>query len=114
MPTDDLFVVYPHTDYTGDLAVKVYLTNTDNLTKAYQFLNMELYLEGSVEAGQTPNYQLLTLENGVAIFKLEDGSSDNYTLSVTGGDYTLNSREPLEWEEGWTVTPELYCEVTQR
>jgi hypothetical protein len=30
------------------------------------------------------------------------------------GDYTLTSREISEWEEGWTVTPELYCEVTQR
>ncbi len=110
----NLFEVTPHPDYSGDLAVKVYLTNTDNLTKAYQYLNMELYLEGSVEAGQTPNYQLLTLENGVAIFKLKDGGSDNYTLSVTSGEYCLTSREPLEWEEGWTVTPELYCEVTQR
>ena len=114
VPTDNLFEVTQHADYTGDLAVKVYLVNTGNLTKAYQSLNMELYLEGSVEAGKTPNYRLLTLENGVATFKLEDGGSDNHTLSVTGGDYTLTSREPSEWEEGWTVTPELYCEVTQR
>ncbi|MFB0559415.1 MAG: hypothetical protein ACETVS_02655 [Dehalococcoidales bacterium] len=114
VPTDGLFVVYPHPDYSGDMAVKVYLGNTGNLTKAYQYLNMELYLEGSVEAGQTPNYRLLTLDNGAAIFKLENGSSDNYTLSVTGGDYCLTSREPMEWEAGWTVTPELYCEVTQR
>jgi len=114
VPTDDLFEVTPHADYTGDLAVKVYLTNSGNLTKAYRYLNMELYLEGSVEASQTPNYRLLTLENGVATFDLEDGGSDNHTLSVIGGDYCLNSREPLEWEEGWTVTPQLYCEVTQR
>ena len=114
VPTGDLFEVSPHPDYTGDLAVKVYLVNTDNLTKAYKNLDVELYLTGSVEAGKTPNYRLLTLENGVATFKLEDGGSDNHTLSVTGGDYTLNSREPNEWEAGWTVTPELYCEVTQR
>ena len=114
VPTGNLFVVYPHADYSGDLAVKVYLANTGNLTKAYQYLNMELYLEGSVEAGEMPNYQLLTLENGVAAFTLINGGSDNHTLSITGGDYTLMSREPLEWEEGWTVTPELYCEVTQR
>jgi len=107
----DLFEVSPHAAYNGDLAVKVYLTNTDNLTKAYQYLNMELYLEGSVEA---PGYRLLTLGNGVATFKLEDGGGDNYTLSVNGGDYCLTSREPLEWEGAWTVTPELYCEVSQR
>jgi len=114
VPTGDLFVVYPHADYTGDLAVKVYLVNTDNLTKAYQQLNMELYLEGSIEAGKTPNYRVLTLKNGAAAFGIQGATSDNYTLSVTGGDYTLTSREPSEWEEGWTVTPELYCEVTQR
>jgi len=114
VPTGDLFVVYPHVDYTTDLAVKIYLTNTGNLTKAYQYLNMELYLEGSVEAGETPNYRLLTLENGVATFHLQDGGSDNHTLSVTGGEYGLVSADPNQWSEGWTLTPELYCEVTQR
>ena len=113
-PTDALFEVTPHADYTGDLVVNVYLANTDNVTKAYKYLNMELYLEGSVEAGQTPNYRVLTLENGVVSFTIVDGGSGTHTLSVAGGDYTLNSREPLEWEAGWTVTPELYCEARQR
>jgi len=113
-PTDDLFEVTPHADYTGDLIVSVYLVDTDNVTKAYKYLNMELYLEGSVEAGKTPNYRVLNLANGVATFSIEDSVSDNYTLSVIGGDYTLNSREPNEWEAGWTVTPELYCEARQR
>ena len=114
-PTGALFIVTPSANYTGDLGVRVYLTNTGNLTKAYSYLNMQLYLEGSLEADKMPNYQVLTLENGVASFGLEVGGSDNYTLSVTtGGDYCLNSREPLEWEAGYTVTPELYCEVTQR
>ena len=112
--TGDLFEVVEHVDYTGDLVVTVYLNNSGNLTKAYQSLNLELYLEGSVEAGETPNYRVLTLENGVATFITEGGGSDNHTLSVTGGTYTLTSREPLEWETGWTVTPELYCEATQR
>jgi hypothetical protein len=113
-PTGDLFVVYPNADYPGDMAVKVYLANTGNLTKAYDYLNMHLYLEGSVEAGQTPNYRVLSLQSGSATFKLEDGGSDNHTLSIIGGDYGLNSREPSEWYAGWTVTPELFCEVTQR
>jgi hypothetical protein len=113
-PTGDLFIVTPDDDYTGDLSVKVYLLNTDNLTKAYQSLNMELYLEGSVEAGQTPNYRVLNIQNGLATFKIEGGGSDNLTLSVTGGTYTLTSREISEWEQGWTVTPDLYCEITQR
>jgi len=113
-PTDGLFEVTPHADYTGDLIVSVYLANTDNVTKAYKYLNMELYLEGSVEAGKTPDYRVLNLANGVVTFTIKDGGSGTHTLSVTGGDYTLNSREPDEWEAGWTVTPELYCEARQR
>ena len=113
-PTGDLFEVTPHADYSGDLQVRVYLANTGALQKAYDYLNMELYLEGSVEAGETPNYQLLTLENGLATFNLVGISGGSYTLSVTGGTYRLNSREVSEWEAGYTVTPELYCEATQR
>ena len=112
--TDNLFTVTPNADYTGDLSVKVYLVNTGNLTRAYQSFNMNVYLEGSVEAGQTPNYRSLTLENGVAAFWLDNAGSASRTLSVTGGTYTLTSREPSEWEADWTVTPEFYCEVTQR
>ncbi len=113
-PTGDLFEIYEHPDYDGDLSVKVYLTNTGNLTKAYEYLNIEMYLEDSVEAGETPNYRVLSLFNGVATFRLENPVIDNHTLSVTGGSYTLKSREPNDWEAGYTVTPELYCEVTQR
>jgi len=113
-PTDDLFEVTPHADYSGDLQVRVYLANTGALQKAYDYLNMEIYLEGSVEAGETPNYQLLTPENGLATFNLVGISGGSYTLSITGGTYGLNSREVSEWEAGYTVTTELYCEATQR
>jgi len=114
VPTGDLFEVNTHADYSGDLTVKVSLTNAGDLTKAYQYLNMELYLEDSVEAGKTPNYRLLTLQNAMTTFSLENGAGDNHTLSVIGGGYGLNSYNPLKWEEGWAVTPELYCRITQR
>jgi hypothetical protein len=114
VPTGDLFDITPTTDYTGDLAVRVYLTNTGDLVKAYDDLNIRLYLEGSVEAGETPDYLVLTPENGLVTFNLKDYSPGTYTLSVTGGTYTLISDEPSEWEEGWTVTPELYCQILQR
>jgi len=64
VPTGDMFDITPHPSFTGDLAVKIYLVNTGDLVKAYQSLNMDLYLEGSVEAGGAPNYRTLTLENG--------------------------------------------------
>lgn len=114
VPAGDLFEIYENPDYSGDLVVRAYLANSGNLSKAFQSLNMQLYLEDSVEAGETPNYRWLTLDNGLATFTLKDPVSDNHTLSVIGGDYTLISDTPADWEEGWTVTPELYCEVTQR
>ena len=33
---------------------------------------------------------------------------------VTGGGYCLVSTDTSTWESGWTVTPELYCHITQR
>ena len=115
VPTGNLFDITPDDNFTGDLAVKVYLTNTGALAKAYQYLNMNLYLEGSVEAGEDPDYQVLTLENGWVTFNLKDYASGTYTLSVTtGGDYELVSRDTSGWESGWTVTPELYCQIVQR
>lgn len=114
VPTGDLFEVYEHPDYSGDLAVRVYLANTGSLQKAYESLELELYLEDSVEAGKSPDYQLLTLSNGFASFTLKDPISDNHTLSIAGGTYVLVSENMSEWETGWTVTPELYCEVIQR
>ena len=114
VPIGNLFDITPDDDYTGDLAVKVYLTNTGDLVKAYEYLNMKLYLEGSVEAGETPNYQLLTLDNGEAAFNLQGYAPGTYTLSVTGGSYGLVSPDSSQWEAGWTVTPEFYCLIIQR
>jgi hypothetical protein len=113
-PLGDVFEITPHSSYTGNLQVRVYLTNTDALQKAFDYIDIHLYLESSQEAGETPNYQLMNLQDGVAIFNLVGISGGSYTLSVTGGTYQLLSREISEWAAGYTVTPELYCEVTQR
>jgi len=114
VPAGDLYDITPHSDYTGDLAVKVCLTNTGSLVKAYGYLNIKLYLEGSVEAGETPDYLLLTLEDGGVTFNLKNYDPGTYTLSVVGGSYCLVSTDTSEWEAGWTVTPEFYCIIIQR
>ena len=114
VPDGDLYVITPHPEYTGDLLVKIYLTNTGALNRAYQYLNMKLYVEGSMEAAKTPDYLILSMENGVALFNIEGGSAESYTVEVTGGSYRLLSGDPEEWSEGWSITPEFYCEVTQR
>ncbi|MQY81276.1 MAG: hypothetical protein GH158_03440 [Dehalococcoidia bacterium] len=109
-----MFDITPNAAYTGGVQVGIYLTNAANLTRAYKYINMKLYLEGSEEAGKTPGYQLMNLQNGIAIFNLVGISGGSYTFPVTGGTYQLFSREISEWEAGWTVTPELYCEAEQR
>lgn len=94
VPAGDLFTINPDTTFGGDLIAKVYLANTGNLTKAYSYLNIKLYLEGSVEAGGTPNYRLLTLQNGEAALTLEDLSpvsgSWTETTQADFADSTLN------------------------
>ena len=114
VPEGDLFNIAPHPAYPGDLLVNVYLTNAATLKKAYQYLNMKLKIENSQEAGQEPDYQILSLENGVALFNIIGGASGNYTLEVIGGSYGVISDDTGEWGAGWSVIPEFYCEVNQR
>ena len=110
VPTGDLFDITTHGQYTGDLGVTVYLLNTGSLIKAYNYLNIKLELEDSVEGTYLP----LTFNNGVATFKLEGSPGATRTLSVTGGSYSLVSGDPAEWQPGWSIIPELHCEITQR
>jgi hypothetical protein len=114
VPWGSIFDITPHQDYTGDLMVKIYLTNTAELLKAYQYLNMKVYAENSIEATKEPDYQILSIETGVVIFSLEGGMADTYTIDITGGSYRLVSGDYEDWSEGWSLTPEFYCEVGQR
>jgi hypothetical protein len=114
VPEGSLFVITPHPQYPGDLTVKLYLTNTADLLKAYQYLNIKIYVSGSVEAGGTPNYKLLSMENGVVEFSILGGSVPQSVIYVTGGSYGLVSSDPSNWGAGYTLVPEFYCEISQR
>lgn len=114
VPEGHLFDIEPNPAYTGDLLVTVYLTNTGDLRKAYQYLNMKLKVDGSLEADETPDYQLLSMENGVVFFNIEGSTANNSTVEVTGGSYSLISDDPNDWSSGWSITPEFYCDVSQR
>ncbi len=103
VPTGDLFTVTPNAAYPGDLQVHAYLTNVAALTKAYQYLNMKLYLQDSVEAGQDPNYQLLTLENGAATFNLQDSVRESAARTWTQtsqGDFEEGTISQLDTTSG--------------
>ncbi len=83
VPIGDLFDITPNAAYTGDMQVAVYLTNASNLIKAYKYLNMKLYMEGSAEAGETPDYQVLSLPNGQASFTLSGLTSTSKSWTQT-------------------------------
>lgn len=114
VPVGQLFKINPATDYTGDLLIKLYLTNTNDILKAYKYINMKVYVANSLEAENTPDYQILSIETGVLTFNIEGGSAENYVVEIIGGSYRLMSDKPDEWGMGWTITPEFYCEISQR
>jgi hypothetical protein len=88
VPTGDLFDITPNAGYSGDVQVGVYLTNAANLTRAYKYLNMKVYLEGSEEAGETPDYRVLSLQNGRADFSLSGISSSSKSwVQTTKSDF---------------------------
>jgi len=114
VPEGNLYDITPNTNYTGDMQIRIYLVNTGNVLKAYRYLNMELYVKNSLEADESPRYQLLSLQNGVASFNIQGGAAASYTVEVWGGSYSLTSDDSSTWATGWSITPEFYCEVTQR
>jgi len=83
VPTGDLFDITPNAAYSGDIQVGIYLTNAANLTRAYKYLNMKLYLEGSEESGETPDYTVLSLQNGRANFSLSGITSSSKSWTQT-------------------------------
>jgi hypothetical protein len=114
VPQGELFEITPAQGYPGDLLVKIYLTNINDLIKAYKYINMKVYVADSLEAEKTPDYQVLSIETGVIVFNIKGGSAESYKVQIVGGSYRLMSNDPDEWGMGWTITPEFYCEVTQR
>jgi len=114
VPSGELFTVTPDVNFTGDMMINIYLTNTGNLNLAYRHLNMKLYVADSLEAVTSPYHQVLNLENGVAVFNIEGGAAAEYTVQVIGGGYNLISGDVSSWGAAWSITPEFYCEVTQR
>ena len=114
VPAGDLFEINPAAGYPGDLLIKIYLTNTNDILKAYKYINMKVYMADTLEAEKTPDYQVLSIETGVITFNIKGGSAENYKVKIIGGSYRLMSDNSEEWGMGWTITPEFYCEVSQR
>ncbi len=97
VPSGYLFDITPSPAYSGDVLVDVYLTNAANLTRAYKYLNMKLYIEGSEEAGETPDYQVLSLQNGRASFSLAGlASSSKNWVQTSQSDFEGGTLSQLD------------------
>ncbi|HXX59367.1 MAG TPA: hypothetical protein VEI27_01675 [Dehalococcoidales bacterium] len=103
------------TNYTGDVRVNIYLTNSGALSKDYSYLNMKVnvwagasgaWLQATnVGSGDDAN-DYLTLNNGVVSFVLAGGT--HYDISIDGGsffcaDTTVDSTHSL--------SPDFYVET---
>jgi len=89
VPTGNLFAITPNAAYSGDMIADVYLTNTANLTKAYRYYNIKLYLSASEEAEETPDYRMLSLQNGDTSFTMSE-------LEPIAGTWTQTSQADFE------------------
>ncbi len=111
---EKVFTVTPHLNYTGDLVVKVYISNADELVHAYQHLNMKVIMKDSEEWGDAGHeYQLLTMDNAEVTFNLNGQAGTACLVELAGGSYAANPQSNLQWDSS-DVSPQLYCEVTQR
>ena len=79
-------------------------TNINSVHDGDRWIQYKAYFSGPGHS--TPTLSDVTITYSVAAI--------TYTLEITGGSYGLVSTDPSEWEAGWTVTPEFYCQVAQR
>ncbi len=113
-PTGHVFEIVPDPSYTGDLVIKVYIANTGNLIRYYHHLNMLLDYQDSTNTTMPDQAeaQLLTLQNAEVQFYWSSGNgTPPYHIEVTGGGFRLHHWKTLT---GGSVSPILYCEITQR
>lgn len=128
VPTGQLFKITPEATYTGDLVVKVHLTNIDKLAKGYRYLKMRLklyYFAACVplkdvtawEDGTHP-YELLNLENGVVTFVAKEGVGGDddhyYYVYLDGGCWHAHPWKVGSVPDSTYYSPMLYCEASQR
>ena len=122
VPAGELFRIDPHDDFTGDLVVRVYLVNADELAQGYHYLNMALQVRDAVtgeavdeqsrEEGRKA-FQLLTLENAVVTFVVPGlAGRPDFDVEIVGGSFMGMTREYAP--DDVALGPMLWCEVTTR
>jgi len=93
---------------TGRYRVTIFLTNIDELVKAYSYLNLEIT---AVDSGNnTEDSAWLTLSNGQIILYVDGDTNKTYHIKVTDGVFYCIDANP---GEGGSLTPQFYCIVEQ-
>ncbi len=114
--TQNLFSITPAENYTGDLAIRVYIVNTGALIRCYEHLNMTLkYVDAdnTTVRDEQGIIQTLTLQNSVVLFTWANATGTSpYHIRLTGGSYRLHPWKALL--PGGSYQPQLWMEITQR
>jgi hypothetical protein len=109
LPETSLFRITVDSNYTGNLLVSVYLTNSGELATTYQHLNMKMELFDS-DGARVGRVEFLTLRNGVVTLQMNYGTGWKayYLVKITGGSFNTL--------QGATAgfAPAFYAEVSQR
>ena len=109
-----LFTVNPHASYTGDLLIRAYLTNTGELTRYYEHLNMTLrfWSSDNTTADEQGISQVLSIDNSEASFSWANGTGTGpYKVELLGGGFRLH---PWKTVSGGSIQPQVWLEITQR
>jgi len=79
-------------------------TNINSVHDSDRWIQYKAYFSG-------PGNSTPTLRDVSITYSAEAVS---FTVEVIGGGYCLVSTNTSEWEVGWTVTPEFYCQIVQK
>jgi len=112
--TGSLFSIYPSSSFTGDLTIRVYITNAAALEREYEHINMKLEFWDSdnVTADEQGIVQVLTLQNSEVLFTWENGTGNGpYKVVLSGGSFRLF---PYKSYSDGSYQPQLWMEIIQR
>jgi len=118
LPEGWLFEIDPDDAYTGDLTITVSLLNPGELSHVYKYINLKLEItddnETRVSGNSGHEFEALSLDNGVVTFDVPYTAIQPYKVHLLGGGYCTLGQSPLPWVTPYSVSPELFCEVTAR
>lgn len=87
--TGNLFSVTRDSDYTGDLVLTLSLTNSDELTGQYNFLNLKIEVLDSAATPEVVDSDWLTLIDTIEEFVIPAAKISPFTVKISDGSYRV-------------------------